>query len=65
MYNEFMEDKLRLWQVQLRRKGHGLYVDSLSINVTAKTIEEALEKVRGEYPGGKILSINHKGHIDL
>ena len=65
MYNEFMKDKLRVWQVQFNSKETGRYVDNHSLNVTAKTLEEAVGKVREEYPNGKILNVNHKGCIDL
>jgi len=65
MYNEFMKDKLRVWQVQFNSKETGRYVDNHTLNVTARTLEEALQKVKDKYPNGKILNVNHKGHIDL
>ena len=65
MYNEFMKDKLRVWQVQFNSKYLGRYVDNHTLNVTANTLEEAIEKMREKYPDGKLLNVYHKGHIDL
>jgi len=65
MFNEFMEDKLRVWQVQFNKNGSGRYVDKHTVNVTAHTLEEAVSKVRDEFPDAKMLNVNHKGGIDL
>jgi len=67
MYNEFMKDGLRLWQVTFSnlRASTRSYVDSHTVNVSAETIEDALAKVREGYPEAKMLGVQHKGKIDL
>ena len=66
MFNEFMKEGLHLWAIQFNSKRTtNSYIDQHSVNVSAETIEAALEKVREQYPNAKMLSVNHKGLIDL
>ena len=65
-YNDFMNDSPRLWQITFNRApAKTRYADSHTVNVVAETIEEALAKVRAEYPESKMLAAQHKGKIDL
>ncbi len=65
MFNKFMEDKLRLWQVQINSKNKGHYVDSHTLHATGKTVEDVIAKIKEKYPDSKIVSINHKAAIEL
>lgn len=66
MFNEFMKDGLHLWTVRFNsRDGTGSFTDQHSVNVSAKTVEDSIKKIRDKYPNAKILSVNHKGLIDL
>tara|TARA_R110000822_G_scaffold95314_3_gene218026 strand:- start:7679 stop:7882 length:204 start_codon:yes stop_codon:yes gene_type:complete len=65
MFNPFMEDGIRIWQVQFNSKLARGYVNNHTMNVSGKTIEEVIGKIKDKYPDCKILNINHKGSIDL
>lgn len=66
MFNEFMKDGLHLWAVMFNsEENSSVYTDQHSVNVSAKTAEGAIKKIRDKYPNAKILSVNHKGLIDL
>ena len=67
MYGEIMKDTDRVWCVcaygKLKDDPHRFY--NYNFNVIAKTIEEAIGKVNLRLSEGKIVSVSHKGAIDI
>ncbi len=66
MYNEFMKDDERLWQICFNSKSEtGSRIDHHLKNVSAVTVEDAIQKLRAEFPQAKIRSVDHKGAIHI
>ena len=66
MFNEFMKDKDRLWQICFNvRRAKQSHIDSHVMNVSSNTMEGAIAKIHAEFDDAKIRSVNHKGEIHL
>ena len=59
------EEVDRVWSVTFYGHGTGRYRGHVVKNVIAKTLEGAVEKVKGAQPDARFISVNHKGEIDL
>ena len=63
---KILDGKKSLWGIEAygvwgeERGSYGRYR-----NVLAFTLEDAIEKIKGANPGIKIVSVNHKGQVDL
>ena len=65
MFNDFMKEGKNLWSIGFHHKVTGSRVDTNYINVSAETVEKAIEKIKCRYPTAKIQNVNHKGRIDI
>ncbi len=67
MYNEFMKDEIRLWQIcfNCAVESRPNYYNNHVVNVSANTAENAINKVKEKYPKAKIRSVDHKGEIHI
>jgi hypothetical protein len=65
MFNEFMKDGEQLWGVTFCNKVTDARCDNHYINVSGETVEEVISKLKVKYPGSKIITVSHKGRIDI
>ena len=60
-----IDDRCSMWHVE----AYGIWSNKedrwhRSVNIVAKTAEDAMDKLKKQHPGLRILSLNHKGKID-
>jgi urocanate hydratase len=64
MFDNFMKEGLNLWSIGFHNITDSR-VDTHYVNVSAQTVEEAIEKIHATYPSAKIQNVNHKGRIHI
>lgn len=65
MAKSFYEEGLHLWQVSFNQPPVRAYSMHSMVNIEAATAEEAIEKLKAQYPSAKVRDLNHKGYIDI